>query len=314
MMNINQKNQHKRDALIEFEPGAHKYTCAGEGDYTSVTTWLHSHFKAFDADAIIEKMMSNPVRWAKSPYYGQSRAEIKAGWDKGRDEAAAAGTAMHKKIEDYYLGLTPLEETSGHFQKFVQDFPDLTPYRTEWMIFDEDVKLAGSIDLTGGCAPRTPLLGEDAPTNPLLGEDAPTNPPLVDTPRSSEHSLSINFTPDGGPVGVTPCGGVRGGTAPLYLYDWKRCKEIKKKNDFGEWALPECINHLPDTNFWHYALQLNIYKAILERKYDQPIEGMYLVILHPNQASYQRLEVPDLSDEITELFKLRQQQLKNNVL
>ena len=31
--------------------------------------------------------------------------------------------------------------------KFVKDHPQLKPYRTEWMIFDEDLKLAGSIDM-----------------------------------------------------------------------------------------------------------------------------------------------------------------------
>ena len=290
MTTINQKNAHKRDALIEFEPEAHKYTCAGEGGYTSVTTWLHSLFKPFDAEAIIAKMMSNPVRWKKSPYYGQTPAEIKAGWDRGRDEAAALGTAMHKKIEDYYLGLTPLEETPSHFQAFVQDFPDLIPYRTEWMIYDEEVKLAGSIDLVGGGNPPDP---------PIEGADYPSLERMSSIISSSQ---SPSLPSRGGPGGTAPC-----------IYDWKRCKDIKKKNDFGESALPECIEHLPDTNFWHYALQLNIYKAILERNYAQTIGGMYLVILHPSQVSYQRLEVPDLSTEIADLFKLREQQLKNKI-
>ena len=47
-------NPHPRDALIEFDAGPHKYTCAGEANYTSVTTWNHSHFKQFDADEIID--------------------------------------------------------------------------------------------------------------------------------------------------------------------------------------------------------------------------------------------------------------------
>jgi hypothetical protein len=330
-LNINQKNQHKRDALIEFEPEAHKYTCAGEGDYTSVTTWLHSHFKAFDADAIIEKMMSNPVRWAKSPYYGKSPAEIKAGWDKGRDEAAAAGTAMHAAIERWASPPDPpawvhtnkdlLEynktlgtEVPEHFIKFAEDFPDLTPYRTEWMIFDEDIKLAGSIDLTVGCAPRTPLLGEDAltvgcaPRTPLLGEDDLTVGCAHQAPLLGEDAVRGIKN-----ISTSRNGGVRGGSAPLQLYDWKRCKEIKKKNDFGEWALPACIDHLPDTNYWHYALQLNTYKAILEAKYDVTISKMCLVGLHPNLPTYQLLDVPDLSAEIADLFILRKQQLKNKV-
>ena len=54
-------NAHERDKNISFEAGPHKYTINGEKDkkYTSVTTWNHSHFSQFDADAIITQMMSS---------------------------------------------------------------------------------------------------------------------------------------------------------------------------------------------------------------------------------------------------------------
>lgn len=274
-----QANKHPRDLLIEFDAGPHKYTCAGEADYMSVTTWNHTHFKPFDADAIITKMMSNPVRWVKSPYYGQSREEIKAGWERNRDEAARLGTEMHYAIEMYMMGarphtphlgqagvgeyniaegqiLHPNGECGGYppkyFLDFVADFPELKPYRTEWMIFDEDVRLAGSVDMV--------------------------------YENESDGSLLV--------------------------YDWKRCKEIRETNSFGEFALTECINHLPDTNFWHYALQLNTYKAILEAKYAKKVSQMCLVCLHPSQSSYLVYSVPDLSAEMTALFSLRKNNLK----
>ena len=94
------------------------------------------------------------------------------------------------------------------------------------------------------------------------------------------------------------------------LYDWKRCKEIPKDNRWQH-SLTPCISHLPDSKFWHYALQLNIYKAILEDKYDKKIAKMCLVCLHPNNknCSYLRYEVPNLSKEIKELFLLRSKQV-----
>lgn len=272
-------NPHPRDALIEFDAGPHKYTCAGEANYTSVTTWNHSHFKQFDADAIITKMMANERTWSKSPYYGQTREEIKAGWDKNRDEAAQLGTEMHYGIECYYRGetlLTPHVGVDGvgdkeglgknvdggagsgsgmtlspHFMSFLEHHPHLIPYRTEWMIFDEDVRLAGSID----------MVYEDDGENEVM------------------------------------------------IYDWKRCKDIKKTNGFGEFALTDCISHLPDTNYWHYTLQLNTYKAILEAKYNKKVTRMCLVCLHPNLPSYQIFVVPDLSKEIADLFALRKKKL-----
>lgn len=244
---------HPRDALIEFDAGPHKYTCAGEANYTSVTTWNHSHFKQFDADAIITKMMANERTWPKSQYYGKTREEIKAEWDDNRDKAAQLGTEMHYGIECYYTGeardfSVPL---SPHFLAFLEHHAYLKPYRSEWMIFDEDIRLAGSID----------MVYEDDGENEVM------------------------------------------------IYDWKRCKDIKKTNGFGDFALTDCISHLPDTNFWHYALQLNTYKAILESKYNKKVTRMCLVCLHPNQPSYQLFVVPDLSKEISELFHLRKIQL-----
>jgi hypothetical protein len=300
MANINEINAHKRDALIKFDAGPHKYTCNGESDYTSVTTWLHSHFKPFDADGIIKKMMSNPERWKKSPYYGKTPAEIKAGWDKNRDEAAEKGTEMHAQIERWASPPDPpswvktnkdlleynkeLNETvPDHYLDFVKDHQDLIPYRTEWMIFDEDVRIAGSIDMTG------------------LGGN-PLQPPFETSVTQAIPKINPN----------SPQEGVPEGTSPLVLYDWKRCKEIKDTNSFGEFALTDCIKHLPDTNFWQYSLQLNIYKAILEAKYEKKVEAMYLVCLHPNLPSYQLLPVPDLSEEIKALFALRKRQLGVN--
>ena len=291
-MNINELNKHERDHLIEFDPVPHKYTCAGEADYMSVTTWLHSHFKQFDADAIIKKMMSNPVRWKKSPYYGQTAEQIKAQWDKGRDEAAAAGTAMHADIERW--ALHPEEENSAlspHFLAFLKDHPDLKPYRAEWMIFHEEIRLAGSIDLVvGGLRPPDP---------PLRASPSP------EPPHGSKEADALEGVEGGllSPLGVQ-------GVTSVTLFDWKRCKEIKKTNSFGEFALTECIDHLPDTNYWHYALQLNTYKAILEAKYGKKVEKMVLVCLHPNLPSYQLLTVPDLSGEIAALFALRQRELE----
>ena len=80
-------------------------------------------------------------------------------------------------------------------------------------------------------------------------------------------------------------------------------------NTFGDFALTDCIAHFPYTNFWHYALQLNTYKAILEAKYNKKVTRMCLVCLHPNQPSYQVYKVPDLSKELAELFALRKEQL-----
>jgi hypothetical protein len=246
-------NSHERDPYIEFDEGPHIYTVRGEGGYTSVTTWNHSHFSHFDADGIIDRMLKG--KNASNPsykYYGMSREDIKAAWDKNRDEAASAGTQLHYDIECYWNRI-PLSNTSveyGYFLNFVRDFPELKPYRTEWMIYYEELKLSGSVDM-------------------------------------------VFEKPDG----------------TLLIYDWKRCKEISY--DDRRCAITDCIRHLPDTNFWHYSLQLNTYKTILEKKYGKTVTGLYLVCMHPENPyrNYERIEVPSLEKEMVDLFEYRREQL-----
>ena len=248
-------NKHERDSHISFEAGPHLYTIHGDKSkkYTSVTTWNHQHFSHFDADAIIDNMMKSK-NWSNSSYFGKTPQEIKAGWEVNRDEAASAGTKLHYDIECYYNGLALVEEnTSAEYQYFLNFAKNaremgIKPYRTEWMIYHEELLLAGSIDM------------------------------VFENPDEE-------------------------GT--LMIYDWKRAKEIKKTDSFLKFALTPCISHLPDTNFWHYALQLNTYKAILEEKYQIKVSALRLVCLHPNNKSYMILSVPDLQKEIKELFKER---------
>jgi len=38
-------------------------------------------------------------------------------------------------------------DLDGGFLEFVKNTPTLKPYRTEWIIYHEDLKLAGSIDM-----------------------------------------------------------------------------------------------------------------------------------------------------------------------
>jgi ATP-dependent exoDNAse (exonuclease V) beta subunit len=97
----------------------------------------------------------------------------------------------------------------------------------------------------------------------------------------------------------------------LQIYDWKRCQEIKHETGFGQYAITPCISHLPDTNFWHYALQLNTYKMMLEQKYDKKVTGLYLVCLHPDNVykSYDRIEVPFLDKDIENLMNYRKELL-----
>jgi ATP-dependent exoDNAse (exonuclease V) beta subunit len=147
-------NAHERDPFILFDPVPHVYTVRGEGGYTSVTTFVHSHFEHFDAEQQAAKIvkgrnMSNP----SYKYYGMTAEQIKELWNQNGKEASEAGTKLHYNIECFWNDWT-VENKSveyGYFLKFVEDFrsknPGVKPYRTEWMVYYEEYKLSGSIDM-----------------------------------------------------------------------------------------------------------------------------------------------------------------------
>jgi len=246
------KNPQKRDKNTTLDEATHIYNIQGNTTYISMTTFIHTLVEPFDEEKIITNMMESQ-NWEKNKYYGLSREEIKSLWEKNRIEASTAGTKMHFNIECFYnnpklqttISVSNIEEQ--YFMNFYNDFKDLLePFRTEWIVYNEDIKLAGSIDM-----------------------------------------IFKNVK-----------------TGQLEIYDWKRCKEIKKHCGFNKWLKSPIVEHLPDTNFWHYALQLNGYKYILTHKYGQNVGDCYLVCLHPNNQNnnYIRLKVPDLQEEITTLF------------
>jgi len=276
---LSRRNHHLRDANIQFFEKGHKYVILSEPDvkYTSVTTWNHTHFPKFDADSIIDTMMKSKGWKEGHRYWGLSAEQIKSLWNSNKDAVAGAGTDLHFEIEcfmndkrftyvyhhndlyqiyiaDNYSNLNEKPIEWIYFINFVRDFPDLKPYRTEWLIYHEDVKISGSIDM-------------------------------------------VYENPDG----------------TLSIYDWKRCKNITRVNNFNKFALPQTICHLPDSNFWHYALQLNTYKVILQEKYNKIVKELFLVRLHPEaeEKNYELIPVPDLTAEVNDLFAERKKQINS---
>jgi hypothetical protein len=303
------KNPHERDQHIHFDEGPHKYTIEGipgithETEFTSVTTWVHKHFEHFDAKKIIAAMMRNQKKWndpvANAKYYGKTAEEIEEMWAAAGREAATKGTEMHYKIECFYNTATaptpaPAPATTPEFTYFLK-FNDeykstLKPYRTEWTVFHEEARIAGSIDMVYEVIePNADTVTDTATATATTAADtATTNPTSV----TSE------------PV----VGGRNPRRNPLAIYDWKRCREITKTNRANKFATHPAIEHLPDTNYWHYALQLNIYKYILQTKYGKTITDLYLIVLHPEAQNYQRIKLPDLQTEVSALFEERIQQ------
>jgi ATP-dependent exoDNAse (exonuclease V) beta subunit len=280
-MHLAKINSHPRDKDIQFFEEGHIYIIYNKPNvkYTSTTTWVHSYFEKFDADKIIEKMMKGKS-WKKGhKYWNMTSQQIKDSWNKNSSEVSNAGTKMHCDIEcfmnnpnlnksiynhkdlyDKYFdnnmdaNCIPFDPSNNvpkewqYFINFVRDFPRMVPYRTEWTIFHEELKISGSVDM-------------------------------------------VYENPDG----------------TLAIYDWKRCKDISKINNFNKFSIVSPICHLPDSNFWHYALQLNIYRYIIQEKYNKTVSELCLVRLHPDskENNYELIQVPLLDQEINDIVALR---------
>ena len=249
----NVRNRHPRDSRIQFLPFEHIYILDGKESLMSVSNLVSLFFPEFKSYYWSER---------KAREYGISQAELLEEWDAKGAQSREVGTFMHQQIRNYYHGLpfvnkyrftykgkykhidteVSLESEFEQFICFLNDHK-FKPFRTEWTIFDEDLKIAGTIDVI--------------------------------------HKKNGTFD----------------------LYDWKRSHrlldepgDIRKTNPF-QYGI-HGLERIPDTVYWHYCLQLNIYRYILERNYDMTVDKMYLILLHSEAIEYRKIVVPRMDEYV----------------
>ena len=66
----------------------------------------------------------------------------------------------------------------------------------------------------------------------------------------------------------------------------------------------EGLSHIHDSNYWHYTLQLNIYKYTLETKYDLIVRDLHLVVIHPENDTnnYEKIKLPIIPTKDIEIL------------
>lgn len=235
-------NIHPRDSKIKFEEEGHRYTI-GDGSYSyiSVTSFVKSLFPSFNPDYVITKMKNGPNWNPTNKYYGLTDDEIKEQWRNTSNNAKNEGTDFHKSIEQYLKEELQQEPTSKEWELFKEfiNKHEGTPYRSEWMIFDEYNLVCGTLDY-------------------------------------------ITKNMDG----------------TYTIIDWKRSKNI-----FNPTTL-----FITNTTYWHYTIQLNLYKHILERYYSIVISKMLIVQIHPD-TGLRVFNIPDKQDYIKKCLRLRRMKL-----
>ena len=255
---LSEKNHHPNDIKIKFQDEGHKYWINGsDKDVISTTTFIHKFFSEFETDKIINNILkSEEYNNPDYKYYNMSFNNIKELWSNNAKIASESGTKLHKDIENFYNKIE-VENDSVEFKQFLDFYNEynqnsLEIYRTEWLIYDEMLKITGSID-------------------------------------------AVFTHPDG----------------TLSIGDWKRSKEIKY-NSYGKFGkFP--LNHIPDTNYYHYSLQLNMYRKILEKFYNKKVKDMFLIVLHPDNqyGKFMKIDIPKMDNEIDLILDHRKKEIEN---
>ena len=260
-MSLAAAHPHPRDAHLQFEAAEHAYHWRGERVPISVSGVWSKYFPAFDAAATIDRYFEHWLANPKSRYYTllqylslvlnevdvvAQRQAIATLWEANRQRASSEGTNLHAQIESHLNGEASdgtADGTWAHYLAWRSEWAaGLTPYRTEWAIYDDCAGVAGMID-----------------------------------------SLWVD------------------GEGRYVMADWKRCKPSERRCGLsaadkafgGETGFGPCAS-LPNTAYWHYSLQQNLYAAILERCYGVAVHAMYLVQLHPKLPSYHCVQVPEM--------------------
>jgi len=273
------------DDHVTFDEPSHTYYVDGEPMPHSATGFIKSFFPAFDADHVIAKMMRSP-RWTPAnQYYGMTPEQIKAQWkEKGR-AASESGTAGHAYIEAFYNRLprdgapkTVPESTDADLDEWAD-----AARRDGIAAFAGFVRFEREHVRPHGMVPwRTELRAFDR---------AAKLPGSVDMLYRAAAASGGDGDDDDD-------------EHTLYMYDWKFSKEIKRDNRFESGMAP--LAHLPNCNHSHYALQLNLYKYLIETHTAYRVARMCLVRFHTSLGDgYELIEVRDMRAEIVAMLAAR---------
>ena len=93
-------------------------------------------------------------------------------------------------------------------------------------------------------------------------------------------------------------------TGGLVLVDYKTNIDIYKSDRYAK-KMKVPLSHLKDTVLNHYAIQLSIYKYIVEKYTDLKFEEMFIVWFSEKNDNYKIVEVPYLKDEVETILEWR---------
>jgi hypothetical protein len=190
-----------------------------------------------------------------SIHYGKTTDEIEEYLEEDHEERTYNGTKLHEAISNSYNGFETKSDytDSTEYSQFLRfkKHCTLTPYRTEWAIYDPTLRIIGNLDM------------------------------------AFTHDTK---SPDN-----------------LVLYEWKTVKYMQKYSNDSYGV--ELASTIPNNPFWRWTLQLNIYRAILEKNYGKKVSELRVLILQKATNKYIDIKVPMLDNIIFYIWRWRKAQI-----
>jgi ATP-dependent exoDNAse (exonuclease V) beta subunit len=280
-------HHHPFDDRIAFEESTHTYTIDGDSSFTSVTTFLHYQFPAFHPEeTAISLLAEKRANGRPNPNQYRMNAIEAIQRELGHETSERAVALLNDTASEHYRKAKEaiLEQWSQTSKSGTKIHADI-----EYFYNDE---------------PRP----NDSPEYQYFmrfKSDFEKEYPQY-RPYRTEWTVFYKDLKLAGSIDMV-YENIEDGT--LMIYDWKRVKEIKYEAYRNECGLGVCSD-LPHTNFWHYSLQLNTYKAILESQYNKKVTKCVLVRLYPDASDYETHECHDLQDKVAQLFENRAKELE----
>jgi hypothetical protein len=286
MLALAKKNQHTRDSHIIFDETPHVYYVHGINDYTSCTTFIHRHFNDFDAMGIATSMVrrddfNTNERYTKYKVFQDADncldemslvARIVDSWRQNGETQSNLGTTFHRLVELFNNDAMTLAGVH----------PSTPPEFAYFLNYHRHVTARGWV------AFRTEMMVWDS-TLKLCGS---VDMLYIDNADNTTGMLSAWRE------GVTPL--------PVHMVDWKRSREISK-HGYGKVGKSGPCEGLPDCNFFHYTLQLNLYKYFVETHYNMRVVDMSILVCHPNNNDYQEFSIEPTPDLIQDMLQQHKQ-------
>lgn len=287
VLKLARENKSSFDDKIAFREDTHTYYVEGRDNYVSCTTFYSQFFTQFDARQMATKMVADPSFPNGKPSHAKYTPlcydtatgdrfsdeciidNILKSWKANGDQASSKGTDLHRAIELFYNDEpvpTDIQQTT-EYSYFERFHRDIVETR-KWLPFRTEMMVF---------EPNARVCG----SIDMLFIDKNDIRDLDDW-RTGRAKSPLR----------------------LHMYDWKRSKKIPKFAYGRKTGLGPCMR-IPDCKFMKYALQLNIYKYILELHYNVRIMSMSLGVFHPVNSSYVTHSVPCLLYTVQNMFKTR---------